>query len=157
MPDASVANGPSRRWLPLLLCSAQSGRADGGYPFDRIRVQKAIFLLTRRGSARWNDLYPYRPYDWGPYCRELVDDLRILAQVGQMRTSHSAGSRYGRYALTDQGQQAVDEVWESLPEEERCFLVAVRAYVTSKDFNALLREVYAAYPEFATESLWNGS
>ncbi|MCU1588881.1 MAG: restriction modification system specificity protein [Frankiales bacterium] len=155
MPGASPANGPARHWLPLLLCASQTGQADGAYPLDRIRMQKAVFLLTLRGSARWNGLYPYRAYDWGPYCRELVDDLRGLAATGLMRTSATAGSRYGRYMLTEQGQQAADEVWESLPPDEQEFLTTVRAYVTSKDFNALLREVYAAYPEYATESRWN--
>jgi uncharacterized protein YwgA len=155
MPGASPVNGPERRWLPLLLCSSQAGQADGAYPLDRIRMQKAVFLLTLRGSARWNGLYPYRAYDWGPYCRELVDDLRGLAATGHIRTSATAGSRYSRYMLTEQGQQAADRIWHALPPDEQEFLTTVRAYVTSKDFNALLREVYAAYPEYATESRWN--
>jgi len=146
---------PARRWLPLLLCSAQAGQADGAYPLDRIRMQKAVFLLTLRGSERWNGLYPYRAYDWGPYCRELVDDLRGLAAAGHMRTSATAGSRYGRYTLTEQGQQTADQLWAQLPPDEQEFLTTVRSYVTSKEFNVLLREVYAAYPEYATESRWN--
>ncbi len=155
MPGAPAADAPARRWLPLLLCAAQAGHADGAYPLDRIRMQKAVFLLTLRGSARWSGLYTYRAYDWGPYCRELVDDLRGLAADGHMRTSATGGSRYGRYTLTEQGQHTADQLWAQLPPDEQEFLSTVRAYVTSKDFNALLREVYAAYPEYATESRWN--
>lgn len=155
MPGAP-GSASIRRSLPLLLCSSQAGQADGAYPLDRIRMQKAVFLLTMRGTATWNGLYPYRPYDWGPYCRELVDDLRDLAASGHMRTSTAAGSRYGRYTLTELGQQAADQLWARLPPDEQEFLTTVRAYVTSKDFNALLREVYAAYPEYATESRWSG-
>jgi uncharacterized protein YwgA len=157
MPRASGLITPGRRWaLPLLLCSRQAAASGGVHPLDRIRMQKAVFLLTRRGASAWRDLYPYKPYDWGPYSRELVDDLDLLTRQGFVRVSQATGSKYGPYVLTEQGQAVVDAAWAHLQNEEQAFLTEVRAYVTSKDFNGLLREVYAEYPEYATESIWSG-
>jgi uncharacterized protein len=145
----------AQRWfLPVLLCSDEIGQAGGRYPLDRIRMQKAVFLLTRRGTFSWRDLYSYEPYDWGPYCRVLTEDLRALAAKGLVRVAPAGGSHYGRYILTQKGQQLASVVWPRLHDEERAFLCSVRSYVTNKDFNSLLREVYNAYPEFATNSVW---
>jgi uncharacterized protein YwgA len=149
---------PSRRWvLPFLLCSplaADSG--DGPHPLDRIRMQKAIFLLTRRGAADWREAYSYRPYNWGPYCRELADDLQQLMDAHLLRLSYTDAPQYGRYQLTDSGEQMARVLWQDLEQPERDFLGSVRSYVTHKDFNDLLREVYDAYPEYATKSRWVG-
>jgi uncharacterized protein YwgA len=146
-----------KRWpLPLLLCSAQAAEDEGDYPLDRVRIQKAIFLLTRRGSANWHDLYEYEAYDWGPYCRDLVQDLRSMSANGLLRVGQGPGLRYGRYALTKQGEDLAHLLWRQLDDHERRFIKMVRRYVTSKDFNSLLREVYAEYPEYATESRWAG-
>lgn len=157
MPRTLGEISPKRRWiLPLLLCSRQAATADGQHPLDRIRMQKAVFLLTRRGALGWRELYAYKPYDWGPYCRDLVDDLDALAAQGLVRVSQSMGTKYGPYVLTEQGQALADASWRALRSEEQSFLTTVRGYVTSKDFNGLLREVYAEYPEYASESIWSG-
>lgn len=149
---------PSRRWvLPFLLCSPQAATSgEGPHPLDRIRMQKAIFLLTRRGAADWADTYAYRPYNWGPYCRELVDDLHRLIEADLLRLSYADAPQFGRYQLTDSAEALADTLWQDLAEPERDFLASVRTYVTHKDFNGLLREVYDAYPEFATKSRWTG-
>lgn len=147
----------SSSWvLPLLLCSEEAATSDGEYPFDRIRMQKAVFLLTRRGPEGWAHLYSYRPYDWGPYSRELANDLQLLTSNSLVRATPARGSRYGHFSLTEQGQTVATSLWPQLRSVERDFLVSVRSYVTKKDFNGLLREVYSAYPEFATESRWSG-
>ena len=147
---------PAQSWvLPLLLCSGQAATQDGPYPLDRIRMQKAVFLLTQRGAPEWAELYTYRPYDWGPYCRELTEDLNLLASNGLLRESPAQRSRYGQFMLSEQGQQLATIFWPRLPPEERRFLSSVRAYVTKKDFNGLLHEVYSAYPQYATQSRWS--
>lgn len=45
--------------LPLLLASDEARSGDEPFPLDRIRMQKAVFLLTQRGSAAWATLYRY--------------------------------------------------------------------------------------------------
>lgn len=143
--------------LPVLLCSPQAAaRGDGSHPLDRVRMQKAIFLLIQRGPAAWRSAYTYRPYNWGPYCGDLSHDVNRLIESGVIRLSHADGATYGRYQLTEAGEAVADDIWATLGPEEQDFLSVVRSYVTHKDFNGLLREVYKEYPEYATKSRWSG-
>jgi len=135
--------------LLLLITSKQAGIRDGTQPLDRLRMQKAVFFLTLRGPGRWRDLYLYQPYDWGPYSSRLTSDIKALSEVGLLRQGEG---RYGRHHLTAEGQTLADAAWPRLSESEQRFFISVRSYVTSRSFADLLREVYAAYPEFATES-----
>lgn len=58
---ADVAHDRSD-WLLLLLDRAAL-EASGPDELDPVRIQKGMFLLSERGSAR--GLYNFRAYDWG--------------------------------------------------------------------------------------------
>lgn len=157
------AASPSRRpsWrsqpqlIPLLLCAAEAADRDGPHDLDRIRMQKAVFLLTQRGPKPWRQSYEFEPYNWGPYCRELNEDLRHLQHQNLIFLSHASGA-YGRYILTPEGQRFTNEYWRLCSEQEQHFFEDLREYVTCRDFNGLLRDVYEAYPTYAENSRWSG-
>jgi uncharacterized protein YwgA len=145
-----------RRDLALLMMSELADTSGERFPLDRIRLQKAIFLLTRRGSADWRTLYNYKPYNWGPYSSQLTFDLGELMGEGLLDVQDATGSRYGRYRDTAEGEACAREIWATLTDSEQAFIRSVRAYVTDRSFTELLREVYAEYPEFATASQFSG-
>lgn len=145
------------RWaLPLLLCSSALQGRMGPHPLDRIRLQKAIFLVTRRGASAWSVMYVYEPYNWGPYSRALADDVGNLQSERLIRTVRREPNTYPAYRLTSEGEAVAEQVIVLLDESELDFIAKVRMYVTCRDFNSLLREVYAAYPAFASQSRWAG-
>lgn len=140
--------------LPLLLSSSLVSSSGEQYPMDRIRMQKAIFMLVQRGPEPWRELYSYKPYNWGPYSGALSSDLGRLTHDNLVTTNE--GHQYPGYVATPRGEQEASEVWQRLSPDERGFVAAIRAYVTTKSFPQLLREVYAAYPDFATKSQFAG-
>lgn len=155
-PDAGL--NAQAQYLPLLIASSNAAVKDGRHPLDRIRMQKAIFLVTRSKTGRcWQDAYPYRPYNWGPYSAELNDALGTWQREGLMVLSFAGEARYGRYVLTKHGSHLADPTWWSLEAAGRELLIEVRSWVTSQDFNSLLSEVYDEFPEFATKSRWAGT
>lgn len=142
------------RWLlPLLLVSESAAGPDEPFPIDRVRLQKAVFLLTH-GSTNWANLYNFKPYNWGPYSSDLTHDAESLAEQGYVRLSTLKTNRYGNYLATPIGNAYAHGPWISLENAERVFIRAVRSFVTGRSFNQLLRDVYAAFPDFATESLF---
>jgi uncharacterized protein YwgA len=64
-----------RHLLPLLLASERFATDEETEPLDRIRVQKGVFLLEQRGPSSWRSLYTFSPYDWGPFSRDLAQEL----------------------------------------------------------------------------------
>jgi uncharacterized protein len=145
-----------RRELALVIMSELAGSPGERYLLDRIRVQKAVFLLVKRGSPSWRNLYSYKPYDWGPYSSQLAADMDMLVSEDSLEVEAAPGSRYGRYRTTAVGEAQAFRSWERLDPSETAFIRSVRAYVTQKSFTQLLREVYAEYPSYATASRFTG-
>lgn len=142
--------------LPLLLASGLTAGQPERFPLDRVRMQKAIFLLSQRGSDKLRSFYSYRPYNWGPYSDALTEDVRNLQSQGKLTVVNDPANRYGRYIATTSGEADAALAWDELNTAERSFLIDVRSYVTGSSFQKLLREVYAAYPEYATASHFQG-
>lgn len=146
----------NRNELALAIMSQLAGGPGEQHALDRIRVQKAVFLLTQRGNPNWRELYDYRPYNWGPYSSQLAADMDTLVGQGLAEVVEVPGSRYGAYRTTAEGEAAATSAWSALQQTERDFIRSVRRYVIAKSFTQLLREVYAEYPEFATASHFSG-
>lgn len=151
-----MTSGLRAQDLALVLASDHAKGDAEAHPLDRIRMQKAVFLLIQRGSESWRHLYTYRPYDWGPYSGQLQADLDMLMFDGSLRVAPVAGRRYGCFETTATGEDRAEDLWEALDVPAQQFIRAVRGYVTSRSFTQLLREVYAEYPEYATNSRFQG-
>lgn len=141
--------------LPLLLADSVAA-SRGDYPLDRIRLQKALFLVSMRGPARWAGTYDYKPYDWGPYCRDVTRDMAGLVRAGLVRVEPFPGSTHGQYVTTRSGRRESERARAAVDGTEARFLDEVRRYVTGLSFNALLREVYSEYPDYAVNSKFSG-
>lgn len=143
------------RSLLLALASNTSRQSQENFPLDRIRIQKAVFLATMRGAPDWKALFDFEPYNWGPYSNDLTREIGTLCAEGLLTTEPSS-DRYTSFRLTPLGEDEATEVFGSLPANESAFIKSVREFVTSRSFNRLLKDVYAAYPEFAVNSRFSG-
>lgn len=143
-----------RHLIPLILASDAVMSEDEREPLDRLRMQKGVFLLTKRGSVDWQNTYEFSPYDWGPFSRELVFDLERLVDEGFLEKERVPGHRYRRYRTTDRGDELLAR--EGLTAPEKKFVERTRSFVTSRSFSELLRDVYAEYPDYAVNSRFRG-
>lgn len=141
-----------RDGLPLLLASTRFAAGDESQPLDRVRMQKGVFLLQMRGSEAWRGLFDFEPYDWGPYSRQLSSSVSHLLVDGMLEQDQQTSSGYSAYRTTPAGERAVSDLEGQLSPSELEFIRAVRRFVTTRSFNQLLRDVYAAHPEYATAS-----
>jgi len=143
---------PSRaHLLPLLLAADKSATQEETQPLDRLRMQKGIFLLEQRGPLGWRDMYTYKPYNWGPYSPALADDLELLVRSGYLHKVPTPGG-YAAYRTTTLGDTAATRYLDELPSGVLDYIRDVRKFVTTRTFGKLLRDVYAAFPEYATKS-----
>lgn len=155
MPPTLDTMHPSH--LPLLLASKVGHPVgDEAEPLDRLRMQKAVFILQMAGPEAWSDAFTFVPWDWGPFSRDLANELLVLQQQGLMETEPVEWRRYPRYKTTPEGEAIAQKVASSLDEKQRAFIQKVRRYVTSRSFSQLLREVYSRFPEFAVNSRFQG-
>jgi uncharacterized protein YwgA len=144
-----------RRLLPLLLASDRFSDQNETEPLDRLRMQKGVFLLERRGRTEWNTAFEFTPYDYGPYSFDLASTVDQMVADGLLSKEPFPGRRYSRYRTTALGEQVLDADNE-LSERDLSFVSRTRKYVNTRSFSRLLREVYQEYPEFAVNSRFQG-
>lgn len=128
-----------------------AGGATGQFEFDPIRLMKGAFLVAQRGPDEWRAFFDFSPYSYGPFDSGVYVMRDDLLSKGLLRAEKHG--RYESYSLTAAGRQRLKELRESLPAQTADWVSSVGSYVTSKSFSRLLREIYGAFPEFATRSV----
>jgi uncharacterized protein YwgA len=114
-------------------------------------MQKGVFLLEMGGPESWR-LFDFKPYNWGPYSRGLTSTVAGLVSEEKITKVPVPLARYHSYRTTP-GEAAITT---TLSPVETNFVRRVREFVTSRSFAQLLRDVYAAHPDYATKSLFGG-
>ena len=138
-------------WL-LLAVEGHAVGATGPDKLDPVRIQKSMFLLSQRGPAR--DLYSFKPYNWGPFSSSIYNDLDSLVLQGLLEKVPNPGHTWVWYEATPKGHDRASQLALGLKDEQRTWLGRCRDFVTDRSFTRLLRDVYDAYPEMATKSLF---
>ncbi len=144
---------PRSDWLLLLLTKSALG-VDGPEGLDPVRIQKGMFLTSMRGPAK--GLYAFRPYNWGPFSPAVYGDLDRLVDEGLVLREDVAGRDWQRYSPSPAGVEAAREFAESQKPVSVQWMGSCRRFLTERSFTQLLRDVYAAYPEYATASQFSG-
>jgi uncharacterized protein YwgA len=145
-----------RQLLPLVLLGAEDEESVEG----RTRLQKLMFLVQKRMEEQGDPVnwgYNFRAYDYGPFAKELYDDLDRLRRRGfvEERERHLDDDviQYD-YILTPKGREFVQEELE----ERRPDGLAETVEAIKNDFNNvplqhLIDYVYTEYPEYAENSV----
>jgi len=151
-----LAAGPAldrSDWLLLLLDRAAL-EAQGPEELDPVRIQKGIFVLSKRGPAR--DLYDFQAYDWGPFSSAIYADLSALTRRGYLSEEKVPGRTWSTYRVTARGHQRATAAAARVGQIATAWLRQTREFLTTRSFAQLLRDVYAMYPEYAVNSRFGG-
>lgn len=125
--------------------------ASGPFEFDPIRLMKGAFLVSQRGPTEWRGYFDFSPYSYGPFDAGVYVLRDQLLSRGLLRSEQHG--RYESYTLTNRGHDRVAELRNLLPRQTSDWVASIGSYVTSKSFSRLLREIYSAFPEYATQSI----
>jgi uncharacterized protein YwgA len=141
-----------RDWL--LLYVALKGAPQG---LDPVRIQKGMFLFAHEADVPEEERYDFGPYMYGPMSSQVYTDIERLEAEGLIRGEPVPGYTWKRYTATPPG---IDVARNLLAEDAHAAasrkLFEIKQDVASKTFNALLKDVYARYPNYATRSVFTG-
>jgi len=143
-----VASDFTAEDILLLIADGATGRFD----LDPVRLMKGSFLASEQGPHEWRELFNFKPYDYGPFDSHVYNARDQL--IGEGLLSVTRRGRYDSYALTDAGKARVQQLRQNQPSEMVDYLERVGAYVTSRSFSDLLKEIYDAFPSFAQNSVF---
>lgn len=148
-----------RKLLPLALMYAGDGEPIEG----RTRLQKLVFLMQKRleeagEDPLQSDDYEFVPYDYGPFSKELYDDLDATIARGMVEgREEDLGEDKVKYdyEIQDQGKQWVGD---QLSKEEAQRILELAEEIKDEygevNLSDLIDEVYSRYPKYAENSIY---
>ena len=138
-------------WLLLALSKCSGGA------MSPVQIQKALFLFGQEaGDSIGTDFYSFQPYDYGPFDAAIYVDLRRLTNLGHVMGSWSPDRSWKTYMITGTGRKAALALENKVDARLADYLGRIVAWVRGRSFPDLLRSVYAAYPQFAVNSVFRG-
>ena len=136
-------------WLLLTLSRSPDGA------MSPVQLQKALFLFGQEvGGSVGTRFYSFVPYDYGPFDAAIYVDLRRMMHEGHVGAEWSPGRSWKNYTLTGPGRKAAHMLESEADARLVEFLGRIVVWVRGRSFSDLLRSVYAAYPEFAVNSVF---
>ena len=122
------------------------------HAFTPSQIQKLMFIIDREAKLNEGATFEFVPYDYGPFDKEVYNELKALQLQGLVRIKPL--NTYRTYALTEQGMARGLEIAKMLTEEKKKYLHDICEWVASVDFGVLISSVYSLYPEMAVNSVF---
>lgn len=144
-----------RAIYPLLLLNfSKKGEIVG-----RTRFEKLVFVMQKRIIEQMRlsitlNSYQFRPFNFGPFDENVLDDLESLKLVGMVENVGESDANE-TYKITDKGKEIVTKLIKNkqIPE---MFVEEVRKLTKEygeMSLDKLLRNVYINYQEYTTNSV----
>jgi type I restriction enzyme S subunit len=113
-------------------------------------LMKYVFLLQKEGTTG-QAFYHFVPYKYGPFARDLYQDLQALATEGFVAVTETNDEKT-EIALVPSKEALVQKALAELPEDLRDDVGRVSEQYGHLNHNQLLATVYEKYPAYATKS-----
>ena len=141
----------SKDFLLLVLDGAD------GENLTPIQIQKSLFLMSKTESTSLRDIkYVFEAYHYGPYSRQINQDIADLYSKGLVVRSPSIGGNWLNTSISSSGKEAASILRGSLAPEIVTYIRELVGWVRSQSFASLLRTVYNQYPEYRENSVFQG-
>jgi uncharacterized protein YwgA len=155
--------------LILLLLAAGSARGINGIT----RLEKLLFLVDKQTdlATRVEDPFPFRPYNYGPYSKEIYEAIDVLEEadlvseervyaddvpLDEMEDAAASDTELEgverRFQLTENGR-AVAGLLARRHADATATLTQIKDRYGKMPLRQLIRYVYSQYPPYAEASL----
>lgn len=144
----------SPKLLPLALLALNEEEQIEGIT----RFQKLVFMAQKKIQNLQTKQYKFDSYDYGPFSKELYDDIDRLVRNGYIERSVEQtgnGNEKHIYSITEKGRGYIRQILES--ESGREDLAVEKLRQLKEEYNEmpilqLIRLIYNRYPSYADDS-----
>ena len=140
--------------LLLMLLLAGGSKADENEPIvGNTRLQKELFLAQKTlKDYHIERPYSFRPYRYGPYCKEIYNDLDWLEFKGfvfQEKTVSRSKGAIRRFSLTKKGIELIKKMIEENNLQDQFLIIQeIKQKYNSWDVVSLVEYTHEQYPEY---------
>jgi len=173
-----MQNQPSqldREDILLLLLSALSACGTKQRVAGITRLEKMMFLLQKETgfSAKLQNKFNFEPWKFGPFSREIYEDLDLLACLGLVEAEVQELPGYAEYTeedrliesevdepvvqkvftLTDRGCRVAEKLKAAISEKDWAEIGQLKRRFERVPLTRLIQYVYQKYPETTSKSV----
>ncbi len=140
-----------RDWVLLSLFAAE------GHSLQPVQLQKSLFLLGQSGTVNGRWFFKFVPYDYGPYSRAIYDEADVLRDEGLVAVTPSPHVKWRQYSLSSAGRDEATALVAKASPRAWSYLGSAVEWVQSLSFTELVRSIYAHFPDFKRNSVFQES
>lgn len=134
----------------LMVIAAASGES-----LTPVQLQKVLFIVGENvPSVNRRNYYRFKPYNYGPFSKEVYSDAEDLVASGDVAIVQPPGQAWNNYRITPQGLERAERLREQLHESERSYIDRIVKWVRGLTFRQLLAFIYKQYPDYAKKSMF---
>lgn len=134
--------------IVLIACADDQG-------LSPLQIQKSLFLLAQSGLPGMpSPFYAFRPYNYGPFDADIYRDVDLLISEGLVAETHIAGQSWSKYTITVKGRAVASEMQNQMDNRLLSHLREIVEWIKPLSFTDILRVIYAKYPAFAVNSVF---
>lgn len=138
-------------WVLLALAAAD------GQQLSPAQLQKSLFILSRAmPEADRVQFYRFVPYHYGPFNSDIYADAELMQRSGLVSIGRRQGRRWAEYEATSAGLDRAKVLEGNAPSQLLEYLRRVVKWARSVTFQQLIRAIYAKYPEYRSNSVFQG-
>ena len=123
----------------------------------KTKLQKLVFLLDKELNIIKDQGYNFVPYKYGPFSKELIEDVEMLILTGLVETKEEVKEFNGEevtiaiYKLTDRGKNIARRIYDELTDEEKRRINKLKEFNTGSA-RSLTEYVHRKYPEYVAQT-----
>jgi uncharacterized protein YwgA len=164
-----------REDILLLLLSALSSGGAKQRVAGITRLEKMMFLLQKetKFSGKLESKFSFEPWKFGPFSKEIYEDLDLLASLGLVETEERELPSYAEYteedslveaeayepvvqkifSLTDRGSKVAEKLKAAMSKNDWAEVEQLRERFEKVPLTRLIQYVYQKYPETTSKSV----
>ena len=131
--------------LKLLIYARGLTMRDNESVPSKTHLQKEMFLLLKETVFQKVDGYKFVPHYYGPFSRELDNDLNDLVVSGLVNDSDG-------FTLTPEGFKNAQALWNNQDQTRKAALLRIKEKYNRLNSEKLLEYVYEKYKKYTVKS-----
>ena len=120
------------------------------------QLQKVLFLVKQNFTNELKGFYDFKPYNYGPFDKQIYNDAEELKQVGYIKLVRQDGHSWSMYIIEDDFDNSKYPALLKADEKISRYLKLLIDWAQKLSFEQLIASIYNHYPEYKINSVFRG-
>jgi len=120
------------------------------------QLQKVLFLIKQNYSSKLGNFYEFKPYNYGPFDKQIYVDAEALAEQGLVVLKKQPGHSWSTYQISPEFDSEEHDFDGDIDANIVNYLKSVIEWAQKLTFQQLIASIYNKYPEYKVNSVFRG-